>query len=303
MHYYGSDFKPYRESEDNKIVYHYTSPEGFLSIIKNKNLWFSDIQFMNDRSEYVYIKKIFHEAAKGTEHEGNDGFVDYLMGSTYGKISMQYTAKKSSINKIIKMRYYLFCTSLDPDSHSMWNYYVKNGNYQGYNLGLSVNSLIDSISQLGLKLTFGKVNYNAEEQIMQLHDKIIELSKQCDEGIELGIEEDQCFDNYQSELSNYIMQRCMFYKNPAFKHENEYRFLIEAPENNRGKINLIDHHIGGGGLIVPHLIVKFDPIQSLQRITLAPMMEPEVAKQGVQRLLDNKISGNNINYSQIDLRY
>jgi hypothetical protein len=307
VYFDGCEIKPYCET--GIIVYHYTSPDSFLSIVKNNNLWFSDSQFMNDRSEYVHIKNVFKQAAKGTSHEDNVEFVDYLMGFPYGGFTTRHaiSGKGSFGRGIIRTRYYLFCTSLDPDNHSMWKYYVKNGYYQGYNFGLSVDTLIDSIPQLGLKLTHGKVNYNVEEQILQIHNKIIELSEIYDNSIEAGNNEDMCIDCYQETLGEYLLQRCMFYKNPAFKHEEEYRFLIEAPSITIDSGGIIDHHVGGGGLIVPHLVVAFDPIQSIRNITLAPMMEREVAKQGVQRLLENKMpeikSQINTNYSQIDVRF
>ncbi|AHF08645.1 DUF2971 domain-containing protein [Desulfitobacterium metallireducens] len=303
----GHEVKPYCET--GKIVYHYTSPDSFLSVVKNKNLWFSDSQFMNDRSEYVHIKNIFKQAAKGTPHDDNDKFVDYLMGVPYGGITTQHaiSGKGSFSRGIIRTRYYLFCISLDPDSHSMWNYYVKNGYYQGYNFGLSVDALMDSIPQFGQKLTHGKVNYNVEEQILHTHNKIMELSKEFDYNIKAGIDEELCIESYQEKLAEYLLQRCMFYKNPAFKHEEEYRFLIEAPAITTDSGGTVEHHVGGGGLIVPHLVVTFDPIQSIRSITLAPMMEPEVAKQGVQRLLANKIpeikSQINIDFSQINVRF
>lgn len=307
VYFEGHEVRP--RCETGQLVYHYASPDGFLSIAKHKKLWFSDSQFMNDRSEYVHIKNIFNQASKGTSHEDDNEFVDYIMGFPYGGFTTQHaiTGKGSFSRGIIRTRYYLFCTSLAPDSHSMWNYYVKNGYYQGYNFGLSVDSLIDSIPQLGQKLTHGKVSYNVEEQIQQIHNKIIELSKEFDNKVNSGLDQDYCIEWYQESLAEYLLQQCMFYKNPAFKHEEEYRFLIEAPAITIDGGGTIDHHVGGGGLIVPHLVVTFDPIQSIQSITLAPMMEREVAKQGVQRLLANKIpeskSQININYSQIDVRF
>lgn len=307
VYFDGHEVKP--NCETGNIVYHYTSPDSFLSIVEHNSLWYSDSQFMNDRSEYVHIKNIFKQAARGTSHEHNDEFVDYLMGLPYGGITTQHaiSGKGSFSRGFIRTRYYLFCTSLDPDSHSMWTYYVKNGYYQGYNFGLSVDALIDSTHQLGQKLTHGKVNYDVEEQIQKIHDKIIELSKKFDDNIKEGIDQDRCVECYQETLGEYLLQRCMFYKNPAFKHEEEYRFLIEAPDVTIDGGGTIEHHVGGGGLIVPHLAVAFDPIKSIQSITLAPMMEREVAKQGVQRLLTNKIpkikSKIGINYSQINVRF
>ncbi|MDD3138483.1 MAG: DUF2971 domain-containing protein [Lachnospiraceae bacterium] len=302
---------------EDREVYHYTSPENFLSILKYKKLWFSDSQFMNDRSEYVYIKEIFERAAKGTTHETKIGedknrFVDEILGFPYGGLMPKPLpkGKKGFSRGLLFTRYYLLCASLTPDNHSLWNYYIKNNRFQGYNIGIAVNSFIETIFQPTWKLTHGFVNYNREMQIRQLHRQIVELSKQFEENIQSGKNELDCVEHYQEELAGYLLQRCMFYKSPAFSHENEYRFVIEAPAitvDTGGTKSVVDYHVGGHGLIVPHLEVKFEPEKIVNNITLAPMMEREVAKQGVHRLwaniLDNSKSQITVNFSQIDVRY
>lgn len=154
------------------------------------------------------------------------------------------------------------------------------------------------------------MNYNREKQIQQLHNRIIALSKQFDDNIRLGRNEDDCIEHYQEELSDYLLQRCMSYKRPAFEHENEYRFVIAAPictfdeDDNK---SVVAYHVGGSGLIIPHLEVDFKPQKVVESIMIAPMMEREVAKHGIQRLLDSKEDNSKskiaINFSQIDIRY
>ena len=47
-------------AEDNakntdKLKYHYTSPDALLSILKNQKIFFTDIRFLNDKSEDIYF--------------------------------------------------------------------------------------------------------------------------------------------------------------------------------------------------------------------------------------------------------
>ena len=42
----------------------------------------------------------------------------------------------------MEQRHFVFCMSAKQDSLNMWNYYVNNGNYQGYNIGFSVNKFL-----------------------------------------------------------------------------------------------------------------------------------------------------------------
>ncbi len=49
----------FRDNERNTLsAYHYTSPNAFLSIIRDGFIRFSDIEYMNDKSETVYAVKV-----------------------------------------------------------------------------------------------------------------------------------------------------------------------------------------------------------------------------------------------------
>lgn len=65
----------------NLIVYHYTSPQGVFDILHNKTLWFTDCQYLNDMSEFIYILEPLKEAYKkisqerGENIDGADAFL------------------------------------------------------------------------------------------------------------------------------------------------------------------------------------------------------------------------------------
>lgn len=298
-----------KKNTKGEEVYHYTSPHSFISIFNDKKLWFSDSQFLNDRSEFTHIKRIINEASKIAGKKYDEKFINYLMGRDYEGITVKHKPKdKNGFSKgynILHTRYYLLCTSVNQDTHNLWNYYVKNNNYQGYNIGISVDSLIEAVESMiksnelfsNCKVTHGVVNYNVKMQINLLYSKILELNSKYNASEDMS---DFAIDSYQEELSEYLIERCLFYKNPAFEHEREYRFVIEA------STNITDYHVGSSGLIVPHLEIEFDPDKVVKIITLAPMMEQEIAKLGVQQFLKYKCklkSEIKINFSQMDVRF
>jgi hypothetical protein len=51
--------------DDPKILYHYTTQEGFLGILGSRQLWASGIRQLNDASEFIYpleiARKVAHE--------------------------------------------------------------------------------------------------------------------------------------------------------------------------------------------------------------------------------------------------
>ena len=46
------------------ILYHYTSQEGLLGIIKNREVWATDISYLNDTKEYKYTVDLTSERIK-----------------------------------------------------------------------------------------------------------------------------------------------------------------------------------------------------------------------------------------------
>ena len=40
------------------LMFHYTSPGGLLSILENNEVFFTDIRFLNDKSEDIYLVKL-----------------------------------------------------------------------------------------------------------------------------------------------------------------------------------------------------------------------------------------------------
>ena len=48
------------DNEQEDIVYHYTSPDAFLSIIQNQAVRFTDIRYLNDKTEGIYFVKLLY---------------------------------------------------------------------------------------------------------------------------------------------------------------------------------------------------------------------------------------------------
>jgi len=127
------------------IVYHYTSPDGILGILKNKELRFTDCQYLNDKGEFIYIRKPLEKAYKeiiknrNKTYEFFKDFINELFARPYDDFSSRndFEENRSSydFDTVFKFNHhYVLCASMNPDTANMWNYYVKNGVYQGYNL-------------------------------------------------------------------------------------------------------------------------------------------------------------------------
>jgi hypothetical protein len=51
------------------VIYHYTDINALENIIKNKTLWLSRYDFLNDKFEIVYLKKLIKKEIKNEKYD------------------------------------------------------------------------------------------------------------------------------------------------------------------------------------------------------------------------------------------
>lgn len=93
------------------VIYHYCSPEAFLSIAKNKKLWLSATNNMNDSAEGVWLidtlKKVLSININPTNRTSRNAIYNYL-----------------TLNNNIK---FISCFSKEYDLLSQWRAYAQDG--------------------------------------------------------------------------------------------------------------------------------------------------------------------------------
>lgn len=306
------------------VVYHYTSPQGAFDILRNKTLWFTDCQYLNDMGEFVYIFEPLKEAyekisrERGEDVSKADDFLKSLFESPYEDYDFENLLRRSekgfSRGYPPKFRYYVLCASMDADTANMWNCYVKDGAYRGYNLGIDRNIITDWFSQLAdnrIKLVEGPIIYNHKKQVDAIYEKLKELFDQFDNMMEaIGEGDDSpAIEAYQDGLSEYIIKQKLFFKSPALSGEKEYRFVLKAHsglENYACDGLELKFRVGTSGIITPYIEWHFGNLKPeiLKQITLSPMIEPELAKASFKRFLANDVYQNiRIKPSSIKLRF
>lgn len=62
--FYNSEFSSTKYAKIIGDIYHYTSVDGIIGILKNKELWFTNIYFLNDNQELFYTYKLINEVVK-----------------------------------------------------------------------------------------------------------------------------------------------------------------------------------------------------------------------------------------------
>lgn len=312
----------------SSIRFHYTSANALLSILNTYDkgygsVRFTDSRYMNDRSEHLFFVKRLLEFLD--EHKNDFSFCLEVVNDLFLKnhtmeeyVSLQVAELEEAeidIFSFTKSRKYLFCLSKEDDSLHMWNYYIRNGNYQGYNIGIRVYEFLKNFDNDNndrkdpIKFYCGNVLYKKKEQ-----DKEIEELCKTIEKYELkygGVE------HYKqiAMMHLWIYTECygLFYKDESFSDENEYRIVLQFEEHLAG-VSVAEYFKNSNsdikyiffernGVLVPCLSVPLAK-SAVEQITMAPILEKHIASESVKEFLEsNNYNGVEVKQSGIPIRY
>jgi hypothetical protein len=151
-------FSPSAESftKSGKLIrFHYTSASALKSILfgGNAKIWFTDVRYMNDRAEKLYcVKRLLEYLCEAKENYpfswkvANKLLLKRHSIEEYTSLSIPQIeygfGEKEELFSASKTRSFVFCMSEQNDSLAMWNYYVKSGKYEGYNIAFDVYSFL-----------------------------------------------------------------------------------------------------------------------------------------------------------------
>lgn len=309
-------FNPSDENEGNnknRIVYHYTSPDGLMAILKTPSIRFTDCEYLNDKSEYNHIhiplEKAFEEVRDKLYDSKLPEMIENYINKEYDYSEIVTEKVELGLRgmKFLNMRHFIFCASIDRDSLNMWNYYVKSGTYQGYNIGLSVNDIVKDLSvKVGSfgKLFYGQVIYKDKEKVEILKKIITKVDADLHDALiqsKYSKDYDLMTQEHYGKLILYIENHRLFFKDASFSGEKEYRFVLRLPDDDNMNIGYNMKQ----GIMTPYCDMSFEKSGIIKRITISPMLETQLAKSGLKRFLkdngyDSKID---IDNSKIPIRY
>lgn len=277
------------------IRYHYTSPQGLLSILgeENPSIRFTDVRYMNDKSEMVLFVKRLLEVLDQGDYPFTKEIVDELLLVRHSKedyLNLKISQIEFSEAKIKfdSLRSFVFCTSRSNDDLNMWNYYVKNGNYQGYNIGFNIYNLLKSFDTSesnyadNVIIRYGQVIYTKEEQHRFITDIITDIEKEQNKDLAM------------IKLRGHIENYSMFFKSEFFKSEVEYRIVIEISQkkldyslntNDNLFLKKMEYKFSEkGGLLIPYLLV---PIKrsAIKSLTISPTIDSNLAIESTREFL------------------
>jgi hypothetical protein len=270
-----------------KVVYHYTSLEGLIGIIENKAVWMTDYGYLNDRQELNYGVSLVSETLKKMLETDIPPSVKELLSEW-----------EKNIQKVPN-RVCISSFSSDSDSLSQWRAYGPVA------IGLPVNELSLHVAD-GL---FQNVEYDpiTQEKLVAIYlNHLINAFIVDSEEGRLG----NIADIYhkQDRLLDFII----FFKNPAFKSESEYRLAYINDPEILEKFDLTappkSFRVANGKIVpyVPSTSISLNGMDSnplkINEIVIGPEND-ELLEQGIKELLSvNGLSNVSVRKSIVPLR-
>lgn len=283
----------------NTNLYHYTKPEKLLSILESGTIRFSNALYLNDKEEVTYSYKLIVSLIN--EMKG-------LNEDLFSKIKEYFYKKYKNIidgddNFFNKYEYYTISFSTDSDNLTLWNNYSKGQTYTGYNIGFCKKDLIDDMERQGFKSVYGNIIYNQDVQITVLklifdkwnkqYEKLLTCRKTAKNNEKL---QDTLF-----ELIDILSIISLFFKNPYFRDEKEYRiiFISHFSTNTYKQTKIFEKN----GLFIPYIEYRFLK-RTVSSINIGPTLDENIFYTSTCRMLANfGYEKKTINRSKIPLRY
>lgn len=278
-------------------IFHYTSAAGLLGIVEKRQLWVSDIEFLNDQQEMRYAieqlrailadsrEKIIYREPESPDTNRKMGYYDALLRA----IDDHFPADDGFHNFWERIPYVAsFCR--EGDLLSMWRGYTHG---PGFAIEFDTKTLLDALSSephnsglsgdeyeelrlfnCGVDADFFLVEYGktgAEAVIFELFNKI-------------SIQRDPASSELADSVLNHHLVDFTRIKHPAFSEEQEVRFVVfrNGDLSPRPKLRAANGHL------VPYYPLVFSH-KAIRSIRVGPSMYRNRSRIALERWLHSSL--------------
>lgn len=117
---------PEPRADPDRVVWHHTSADGLLGILRSRTVWATSLRSLNDRKEFTYGQRLFDRVLKSISDKmrpWEQRFLNYHF--------------PRDLSESMRLDSYVFCATQTPDSLNQWQHYSRS---QGYAIGFRLNS-------------------------------------------------------------------------------------------------------------------------------------------------------------------
>jgi len=172
-----------RADESDPILYHYTTPDGLIGILKRRRLWATSVRHFEDRSELLYAEGIFEQVLNGIAARHSPSSLQGRLAEAC-RIEPNPPPHRSPLTKgsggraiWLKelLERYVACFSTRNDSIDQWKKYAGRG--AGFAIGFDRHKLHEAIQPstsgagpTAANVNLAKVRYSVDSQKHELRD-------------------------------------------------------------------------------------------------------------------------------------
>ena len=277
----GKSIRP--ESLSNK-VYHYTSVEGLLGILSDKQVWMTNSQFLNDSTELLYFKTLTSEVKELFKSK-------LLKEFTKDKVNKDdlLTLFTETFDDAVKNRFddpesnfevYVLSLSDNSDSLTLWGNYAKG---KGYSLCFDTKLLISKVDEFeGGYLVYNKVIYNKEQQLETLSEALLKTFRIL---LNIDIEMEKLRGELLAYFNSLIISYSIFFKHHSFEQEDEFRIAFTTYSDEQTSEQVFFRT--NDEAIIPYIRINFED-SDLRGIVVGPKNNSDLAEIGIKTFLQKK---------------
>lgn len=287
----------------SNTVYHYTSADTALRILRDGKLRFTECGSLDDKSELSYYKEPLEAAWRDTSIARNEKVqnlhehIEHSFDTTteWG-FCRHATAPNIHFSLITRYGYYVFCTTSCADCMPMWLSYCGPNRQKGVALGLdlaALSALGEELADSAIELSAGEVSYCLEDQKREFSEQMGELYKWYDETsacLQDSFDLERLGDEFNERLAEFAYARKPFLKRASFDFECETRAVLRIPETlGDTKLLVKGFRSGGAGQIIPYYDLSIDGVlpSLVKSVTVSPYSEIELASKSWKMFLRN----------------
>ncbi|MBS7777713.1 DUF2971 domain-containing protein [Acidovorax sp. CCYZU-2555] len=272
---------------DSALIYHHTTTEGLIGILENKEIWATNIRFLNDYEELVAGLRELESCMENVKSIYKEKSLDDIRIDFYNKlegvIRDNVKEKDTFISSFTKTR----------DSLRQWMSYGKpNSSYSiGFDRKLLESNDILSISNISNDVVYSlqDVEYGEWMRLRNSSslDKIMSRVKESNAAVAMV------------ELAQDALFGCCSVKSKQFSDENEVRMIFQTKKI--GKPFLKTRFRNFGGVVTPYIGAKI-PSAAIKEVIVGPSVNRELSELGLSNILKKNGIDCRVSHSVCTLR-
>ena len=237
------------------LVFHYTSASGVIGMLESKEMWATNVSFLNDAKELVEAASVARNIIENMINR--DGYRDQDLRLLQAMHDKAGTAAR---------RYYVCSFSEVGDSLLHWRAYCPSTG--GYAIGFPAEHLANRATEQGWY--FVKCVYDHQEKYRIISEIIDSFVRDLRDPVSLDIIGNDLVKHLSWQFAQHLAQIGGVIKHRAFSSEAEWRIVSPAINDNDKRLGFRSGLAG----IVPYF-----------KFALLTEMNPHLAKHGDQHLV------------------